>query len=351
MVLLGATICHAQDAPYTLRTGTELVILPTRVTSAGGDTIYGLRADQFVVEDNGLRQQVRVEPAEAGQGISLAVVVQCSRSAEDQMETLHDLSAMVNQIAGAGPHEVAVMIFGDGVKILSGFSKEDAVTEHALASMTPCRYDFGAVTLDAVAYANSLLQKQPQTSRHAILLVSETRDHGSKAHAEEVVAALGASNTLIYSVAYSPVRRAVTDYFRGSPEPAKQQPVKPVETDHPGSISSEAHDLTTAIIPKKPPVLSWPPYILAAANALRGNASAELAQLSGGEYFSFTDRASFDNDLQSIANHSHNLYQLSYRPSSDVAGTAGLHRITVRVPTYPNAHINSRTSYWLGEAK
>jgi hypothetical protein len=45
---------------YKLTVHSNLVFLPTRVQTKKGETIYGLKAEQFIVEDNGVRQPVEV---------------------------------------------------------------------------------------------------------------------------------------------------------------------------------------------------------------------------------------------------------------------------------------------------
>ena len=50
---LAFTLPAEQDQPYKLSVRSNLVFLPTRVQTKHGDTIHGLRPEQFVVEDNG----------------------------------------------------------------------------------------------------------------------------------------------------------------------------------------------------------------------------------------------------------------------------------------------------------
>ena len=44
---------------YKLRVNSNLVFLPTRVQSRKGETIYGLQPEDFIVEDDGVRQSVQ----------------------------------------------------------------------------------------------------------------------------------------------------------------------------------------------------------------------------------------------------------------------------------------------------
>jgi hypothetical protein len=178
--------------------------------------------------------------------------------------------------------------------------------------------------------------------RRAILLIGETRDHGSKAKLNEVVAELGITDTVIYSVAFSPARDEMHGDLRHSNdaynvEPPKKDPPKPppLEDSVPGMTTAE-----------KPPLFVWPPELVMMANALKRNSASELASLSGGEYVNFTTKKGFDAGLQRIANQIHNYYLLSFKPTADPP--RGLHSIKVRVPDYPDAIIQTRKNYWAG---
>jgi hypothetical protein len=81
-----------------------------------------------------------------------------------------------------------------------------------------------------------------------------------------------------------------------------------------------------------------------AINAMRDNASSELAILSGGEYLNFTTRKDFDQALGHLANQLHNFYLLSFQLQDTPA--AGYHALRVSVPNHPDALIRNRTSYW-----
>ena len=83
--LLVCVALTAQDTEkFTVRS--DLVFLPTRVQTKKGDTVYGLKPDQFIVEDNSVRQTMTIDEDPESSGLSLVVVVQCSRAAEDEMK-------------------------------------------------------------------------------------------------------------------------------------------------------------------------------------------------------------------------------------------------------------------------
>jgi hypothetical protein len=69
-----------QNENYIFRAHSDLVFLPTVVQKRNGEIIYNLKPEQFVVEDNGIRQSVTIEEDPVSTGIYLVVAVQCSRS-------------------------------------------------------------------------------------------------------------------------------------------------------------------------------------------------------------------------------------------------------------------------------
>src|ERR1700733_8271150 len=87
-----------QQNPYNFSTQTDLVTVPTQVTTPQGDFIYGLKASQFVVTDNGAPRRVRLEEAPEQTGLSLAVVVQCSGAAALESAKLKGLDTMIENI-------------------------------------------------------------------------------------------------------------------------------------------------------------------------------------------------------------------------------------------------------------
>jgi VWFA-related protein len=320
VLLLCTAAAAAQEKPapgdqsYTLKTQSNIVLVPTTVQSKHGEILYGLKQDQFVVEDNGVPQTIHLDEDTDSYGLSLVVVVQCSRSAGYEFPKLNGIGVMIDAIAGDAPREVAIVTYGSAPLLLGKFSSSVDAMSTALAQLEPCD-DPDASTIDAVDYAARLLEARNNHYRHAILLISETRDHGSTKKAAQVIAALGRTNTVVDSVAFGPGKTEVLNdlkYGGGS-----------------GPIG----------------------LLVMAVNALKKNAAHELAALSGGEYVNFTTQKAFDQGLQQLTNHVHNYYLLSFQPHAEANGepSPGMHRIRVRVPDYPGARVEFRESYFAGE--
>lgn len=298
----------ANDDAYTLKTQANVVLVPATVRTKQGEVIYALKPEQFVVEDNGVAQKIRLDEDTDSLGLTLVVLIQCSRSAVMEYAKLSGLPTMLDAIAGGAPRQIAVATYGKEPTLLGDFTSDPGETAEALAQLEPCD-DSEAATFDAVAWATSLLEARKDHNRHAILLISEARDHGSHKKTSEVIAALGRTNTVVDSVSFSPGKNEILNDLRygGGSGPFG--------------------------------------LLIMAVNAAKKNAARTLAGLSGGDYVNFTNQKGFDNGLRQLSNRIHNYYLLSFQPQP---GPEGLHSIRVRVPDYPDAKIGSRESYFSG---
>ena len=308
-----STAVQQPEQPYTLRSQANVVLVPASVRTKKGDVIYALKATQFVVEDNGVPQEIHLDEDTDSLGLTMVVLVQCSRAAVMEFARLAGLGTMVDSVVGGAPRQIAVASYGKEATLLGEFSSEPDATSAALGHLEPCD-DPQAATLDAVAWASALLDERKDHNRHAILLISETRDHGSHKKPDDVIASLGRTNTVVDAVSFSPGKTEILNDLRyggGS-----------------GPIG----------------------LMVMAVNAAKKNAPRTLAELSGGEYVNFTTQKGFDNSLHQLGNRIHNYYLLSFTPQAAANGepTPGLHNLRVRVPDYPDARIGSRQSYFSG---
>lgn len=308
----------AQDAvpgdDATIHVQSNIVFVPTTVQMKNGEMLYGLNADQFEVLADGVPQKIHLDTSEDIRPIALAVVVQCSRGYAFEYPKMQGVATMIEEMLGGGPSQTAVMDFGSEPELITNFTTNATRRERALNSITPCDDDPKAAIYDAVDAANKLFERMDPKGRHVILLISETRDHGSKVKPEEVIRALGKTDTIVESLAFSPGRDEMKEDL-GHSDGATGGPIG---------------------------------LVLMALQALRKNAAKEFAHESGGEYINFGTQNKFDLGLNGLANRVDNYYLLSFQPHFEPGqGAQGsFHKLTVRIPLYPNARIRSRESYW-----
>jgi VWFA-related protein len=333
-VLLGTSA--AQDAATVFHARTNVVLAPTLVLDKSGEIVRGLEARDFVVEENGVEQEIRLDESPEAQAISLVVAVQRGRSAALQLQALkkpeengealksepvkrrrhHEaalggLGSMVWNFAGEGNCEISVVTFDRTIDLFERFTDDVPGVVERLQDLTPSG-DNGAAILDAVDYSLDMLERRPKARTRVLLLISEERDHGSHIKLDEVVQHVARSNTLIYSVSFSPLRAETI------------RDLKAPEAQGGGNLLK---------------------LLGLAIDAAQKNSARAVAQLTGGEYSTFKNKNSFEGEMLTLANHVRGRYVLSFQPKNLQPGA---HRFTVRLrDSQKGATVISRNSYWL----
>jgi VWFA-related protein len=315
LLLFGAA--SGQQEPSFKSQG-NLVPVPTLVRDAQGNAVYGLQAQDFIIEDDGVEQAVHLDEAAEAEPISLVIAVQCGRRAEREFGRMGGLAAMLDPILSGRQNEAALLIFDSKLNLVHDFTKHAEVIEEDLKNME--EGDHGAAILDAVAYSAKLLGKRPEGRQRVLLLISETRDHGSHfAKIDDAVRLVGVTHTLVYVVPFSPYISQQLDTARGSNRDEWGTGVDFIEK------------------------------LAAARQAMRKNSAKALASMTGGEYELFATRKSFESDMISFANHLHSRYLLSFEPKDP---HVGLHRIRVRLANAgSNQTVLFRSSYWVADSR
>jgi VWFA-related protein len=295
----------------TLRSQSNLVLVPTLVKDPQGGIVYGLQAKDFIVEDDGVEQAVRLDETPEGQSISLVVAVQCGRRASYEFPRMQGLKSMLDPLFALGTSRVAVVEFDSQIALTRDFTKDASRVENDLTSLRPG--DDGAAILDAIAYSVALLKKEPDDRQRVLLLISETRDHGSKSKIEDTVAAIGQSNAMMYALAFSPALSNILDTGRGT------------------NKNEEHHGIDFLDLAYR------------AAQAMRKNIPSTVASMTGGEYELFATRKKFEVRMNDFTNHLHSRYLMSFAAKSP---HPGMHQIRVRLRSAEDATVLARSSYW-----
>src|SRR5260221_1707097 len=164
----------------TFRTQANIVLAPALVKDKAGKVIFGLQAKDFIIEDDGVEQPVRMDEAEEPEPVSLVVAVQTGRTAAAELKRMRGLSSMLDPIVSQPQVQTAIVTFDSEVNLLQDFTFDSELTTSNLKNLQDGDLR-GAVILDAVHYSVKILGKQPKDSRRVRLLISEPRDHGSHA--------------------------------------------------------------------------------------------------------------------------------------------------------------------------
>jgi VWFA-related protein len=308
---LALSLLVAAQEP-TFRSRSSVVLVPSLVKDHEGNPVYGLAAQDFVIEDDGVPQEVRLDETVEAEPVSIVIAIQRGGRAFREFGRMGGLGAMFDPILGQGQAQVALVEFDSAVEVVRYFTHDQSRVAADLKALSPG--DGGAAILDAIDTSVKLLDQTPQGRRRVLLLISETRDHGSHAaKIPDVVASLGNSNTVVYALAFSPSLSQVLDTERGSNRDEWR-----------GS-----------------PDLLAP--LLMASQSIRKNTPKAVAGMTGGEYDLFKTHHSFESRMVDFTNHLHSRYLLSFEPKNP---RPGLHEIRVRLREPGKNTVLARTSYW-----
>jgi VWFA-related protein len=278
--------------------------------------VYGLLAKDFIVEDDGVEQAARLDEAPEGQPISLVVAIQRGGRAAYEFPRMQGLKSMLDPLFALGTARVAVVEFDSQVAITRNFTRDATLVEDDLRNLQPG--GGGAAILDAIDSSINLLKQEPEERLRILLLISETRDHGSHVKIEDAVAAIGQSNAVMYALAFSPALSNILDTGRGTNKNEMHQGIDFLD------------------------------LMYMTAQAMRKNVPSTIAAMTGGEYELFATRKKFEVRMNDFTNHLHSRYMLSFAPQNP---HAGLHQIRVRLRGAGDDAVLARTSYWAEGAK
>jgi VWFA-related protein len=317
LILILALLASPATAQETIRSQSNVVVVPALVKNVRGEIVYGLSARDFIIEDDGVELPLRLDEAAEGQPVSLVVVIQSGRRANYEFPRIRGLSAMLDPLMESGLSKVAIVEFDSQITLTQDFTNNSDRIAATLRDLQPG--DGGAAILDAVNYSVKLLEKVPRERQRVLLLISETRDHGSHdARINDAVSEIGQSNTAVYALAFSPSRSNILDTMRGNN----------IDEMNPS-----------------PDLLA--PLIMA-SQAMKKNTPKTVASMTGGEYELFATQKHFDSRMIDFTNHLHSRYLLSIEPKSP---HAGFHQLRVRLKDPTGRTVLARGSYWAAGAE
>ena len=157
VVLLSSRILSQET---TIRTQSNAVVIPALVKNQAGQIVYGLQAKDFLVEDYGVEQAVRLDEAPEEQPISLVITIQRGRRANYEFSRIQGLKSVLEPIVGEGHAKVAVVEFDSQVHLIHDFTSNAERVADDLQDLQPG--DNGAAILDALDYSINLLEKAPR---------------------------------------------------------------------------------------------------------------------------------------------------------------------------------------------
>jgi VWFA-related protein len=334
-----------------IRTSSTVVLVPALVKTKTGEPVFSLTADDFILKDNGVAQTLHLETDTGSQPLALVVIVETGGQGARHLHDYENLGAELDAVIGDVRHLVAVVNFDSKPRIAQDFTDNTDAAAKAIAHLN--EGDQGAAILDALNFGIDLLRDVPPRYRRAMLLITETADSGSETSLGDAVRLVSDTNTAIYSFGFSTTKEAVKHEASKLPRPGGtpygNEPygaggcmsLDPgADPDAHGNRRVQALDCASDLLP---PLRLVRMAFIAAKDGLKRNVPESVAQLTGGEYFAFTNAATLKRSLLTVSNDVPNYYLLSFRPESP---SAGLHTLELTLKNKAELQLKARNTYW-----
>lgn len=333
VALFLATSLAAQDPGFDAQS--RLVLVPVTVTDAKGRSVDGLDAADFAVLDNGRPQRVAVDTFGTGVApLALVIAVQSSGISAPALDKVRKIASMVQPVVTGVRGCAALVAFDERVRWHTDCTSDGDTLQSAFNELRPGE-EKSARQLDAVHEAIKRLTTRPNV-RRVLLLVSESRDRGSEAGLETVVAAAQAAGVTIYAATYSAFRTAFTTKPSDNQPPVQRFPgPRPPPDPLPNQVN----------IPIPPPAQRVD--ILGGIGELvrlgKTNTTEVLTAGTGGTVLPFLRQRGLETAIEKLGAELHSQYVLSFAPE---APAPGYHPLQVQV-TRPGAfRVRARPGYW-----
>jgi Ca-activated chloride channel family protein len=308
------TVAHASPGQDTLRVDVGMVSLVATVTNGEGAYVQGLDDADFIVEDNGVPQEIAHFSEDTTRPVSLGIALDTSGSMVGRMRTaLRALNRFVDALQP--DDEIVVTTFSRRVSLVEGLTADRERLSRALGDVDVAG---GTALYDAVVDSIGRVQTGTHAKR-AVVVLTDGADTLSETGLSDTLEEVRRAEVLVYALGIDTVRFADdSDHVRFD------WPLTPI----PGLPDLQAPSWTDD------------PVDLQVLEAL-ARASGGKAFLVSGTWTDGTD-AQIDAVLDEVAAELRSQYTLSYYPSEPADGR--VHQLRVRIPG-TDYTVRTRSSY------
>ena len=304
-----------EPASSTIRANVPLVLAPATVTDKKGRFINGLSVDDFRLTDEGVPQTIRMDTSDAVLApVSLMVLIQASEISTPALARIARVGSLIKPLVIGERGQAAVMDFDDEMRVRTDFTSDSNIIRTAFEG-TRSGSIRTARLIDAVAEGVKMLETRSPNNRRVILILSESRDRGSKGNLADAIEMAQRAGVAVYAATYS----VQGSSFVSKPEDSPPMPGGGNNVD----ILGGAIEL---------------------GRIAKANVADALARATGGRHLSFLTLGSLEKVISRTGQEIHSQYLLSFTPTP--SSKDGFHQIQVAVPSHPYAAVRVRPGYW-----
>jgi Ca-activated chloride channel family protein len=193
----------AQDETPLFRSDVRLVRMLATVRDGSGQLAGNLTRNDFLITDNGVAQEVAVFEATTERPLSVALLIDCSRSTQREHRTeLDSVRTFVRALFHAGnPGDAATLYsFNADVTLEASWTRSSERIERALNRL----HSEGATALyDAINFGAQDLKSRD--GRHVAVIVSDGGNTFGKTTYMQALESAHAADAIVYAVIIVPV--------------------------------------------------------------------------------------------------------------------------------------------------
>lgn len=177
-----------------IKVDVDLVLVPVTITDPMNRLVTGLEKDNFVLMDNGERQEIKHFSSEDAP-ISLGVIFDMSGSMKDKIDKSRE--AVVEFFKTANPQDEFFMVaFNDRPEVISDFTQSIEAIQGQLVYAIP---KGRTALLDAIYLALSKMH-EAHNQKKALLIVSDGGDNHSRYTESEIKSLVKEADVQIYAI-------------------------------------------------------------------------------------------------------------------------------------------------------
>jgi VWFA-related protein len=180
----------------TLRVSVDLVNVLFTVTDGNGRLVTNLNKENFLVDEDGKKQQITYFSKEVTLPLTLAILIDTSPSVEPILGVEKETAMEFLQIVLRKEDLALVMNFDRSVSLLQDFTSDTRRLNKAIQSVS---IGSGTSVHDAVFLACDEKLKQ-ETGRKAIILISDGGDTTSKLKIKDGIESAQRADVIIYAI-------------------------------------------------------------------------------------------------------------------------------------------------------
>lgn len=277
-----------QEAP-TFKVDVRLVKMLATVKDPMGRLIGGLNKEDFKLTDNGVGQEIALFERNTEQPLSIALLVDTSRSTErEKRYELDAVNRFVSTLMGEGNARdtLALFSFNTDVTALTPFTRARGVIRGGLDEL---KSEGGTALYDAIYLASGELRRRE--GRHVVLVVSDGGDTVSKYPFQKALEALHNADAVLYAIVTVPVKGEAGRNLRGE------------------------------------------------------NALITLSTWTGGQFFMPTPGPELDQAFQRVIGDLRTQYMIGFYPRGIAPAKERFHKVTLEV-NRPRHTVSSRNGYY-----